>query len=392
MPDDTKRPHIVPFVHLAYFASNPNAPKKEKRIHTFSKRQNQHLYDLTKEGKVPRLIKKVAVEPEFYEKYGQGDEREKCFGILESVAARVLEVLVKTGTDKRIRKKQRQKFSEFLAVMHYRTLKQRLFLERERRVFVEEIIEQPNSESAREYFDYTNSSIKAQHDRAMSFLNESYIKAQKLPELEKEIAVAKISVKREEAIRGWERSKNFEARHKRAMEDEEIRGRFIELLKDTRSRHLDTIDLMSQRLAQIINRAKWEVKVNRSIVPFFTTDNPLVVYPLAEPGNDERIAHKNFELSKLGLVGFADDQNNYPPYALYFPLNPRLVLCITPTLQHNVIFDIDRVLDFQYLQCMQAHDEMYSHENVGFMLAEKAFSTEKEIRAVLGLRSEQDWL
>ncbi len=235
--------------------------------------------------------------------------------------------------------------------------------------------------------------MKSRYVGEMLLLDKSYTKAQKHSEPQRSIALEKINAEREELTRKWEQFKGFEEDFKREMANKETRERFIELSNDTRSRHLDVINLASQRLTQIINRAKWKVELNRSIVPmpFVTTDRPLVVCPLAEPANDEPLARVNFELCKLGLVDFIENQNNYPPYVLYFPLNPWLMLSIAPTLQREVVFDHMKILQFQYLQYVQAHDEIYSHENTGLMLAEKAFADEKEIRAALGLQFRQDW-
>ena len=393
----TINPHLVPQFYLRYFSSNRNAQldRKLRRIYTFSKRRNREVYDDTRrEGEAPRppLISKVATAKEFYEPYGQGDVLEQRFNNLESTAKRAIDEILRTRSVNTLSPKQRLRFSEYISLQYYRTLKYRRFLEKEARVLIETIFTDPTSEASKAVFAQWDEVDDRVHRWKRASIEQKYVEANSLPEPDQSRALAEIDAERrafEDFVIGFDESKK---RDRGLVEGEDLRKGMREFYKDVRQYQNIIIERSSWALTKIVERAVWTLGVNTSLFTFLTSDSPVTIYPFGELLNNDWKLYHNYLLSEIGLVDFLERPQHYPAYVLYLPLSPEVILQINPFLRlqdrpgDELCMDLENVLEINHYQARQAHDEIFSTTDV-FMERQvrQAKLSEDALRAKLNL-------
>lgn len=371
----TINPHLVPQFYLRYFSSNRDAQmdKNQRRIHTFSKRRGRAVYDNhRREGEAPRppLISKVATAKEFYEPYGQGDVLEQRFNRLESEAKKAIDEILQSKSADRLSKKRRSRFSEYVALQYYRTLKYRRFLENDARVMRETIYTDPTSERSQTVFAQQDRAFDGALKSRQASLDRRYAEAQALPLPARDKAIAEVDAKKKDFDDSVAWMNELHGRYKNALEDEDLRQRMHEDSKDIRGWQNLLIEKATQALTGIVEGAVWTIGVNASPYPFLTSDTPVMIYPTSEPPEDDLELYHNYLLAQVGLVDFLENPRLYPIYVLYLPLSPEVILQIAPFLRlesgqrHELLMNDENVIEINHYQALQAHDEVFSTTDV----------------------------
>lgn len=99
------------------------------------------------------------------------------------------------------------------------------------------------------------------------------------------------------------------------------------------------------KLAQKLLDMEWNVHKYSKKAFRFTSDNPLMIFPLAVPASkNDWEAHELFSMIWLGIVHFYTDEiiEDYPPMAFILPLTPHFDLSIAP---HGQMLASDNLLD-----------------------------------------------
>lgn len=123
-----------------------------------------------------------------------------------------------------------------------------------------------------------------------------------------------------------------------------------------------------RQFAEIVLGLKWILCINRAKMPFWTSDHPVNRY-------------NPIDLSPLGNLGYLS-----PGIQIFFPLNPRISLCLCDPVDYYLYPDkmrtdnIDNVTFQNHLQMRWSTRFIFSHDDDDFSLAEEILEKEPILR------------
>ena len=130
-----------------------------------------------------------------------------------------------------------------------------------------------------------------------------------------------------------------------------------------------TVENHLSKLEDRVGRMEWNVHKYSQDAFRFTSDNPLMLIPLARPANkNDREADGLLSLVWLGMVHFYIDEiiEEYPPMGFVLPLTPHLDLSIAPhgwMLASKELLGQRDASAWNRFQAVQAHRLIFSAQN-----------------------------
>lgn len=205
---------------------------------------------------------------------------------------------------------------------------------------------------------------KILHNKDLLSLTESerrdfahFIAVQLLRTNEKRESLKDLMKQLTEKLSKQKLSEEFEIELKEANTNESLKNLHLNTLLDT------------EPYINIILNMKWVLFINKTTMPYWTSDNPINLY------ND-------LDLRPYGNLGLASRG-----IQVYFPLNPLISICLCDPVRYNILPDKDETIDIQniifqnHLQVKWSTRHIFSI-NSDFSLAEKIIKDLPELKEI----------
>ena len=321
-----KNQHYVPQFYLKQFKT-PESRVGKEHVHRYSKEEDRYLDH--------QMVKNVAFEGWFYRIPGDNSQTiDDSLTALEDHVAPLLKRLIEAKTTDVLTHSDLHDLALFLSAQHYRTRKFRdLEVDSLREISVgavkdpkgfEEFIKE-NSGYTRPLIEQRLSNIHIDiATRRLEVMNLTPEERDKqLPALDEELkqfesSSAEVKAGLDLFARGQVPEGYLEAMEQRLKVPTDI--------------HAQAISSSVPKFAERLLSLEWSIHRYPNDVYRYTSDNPLVLFPLSTSSSKDVEAFRLVIAAALGEVDFYLNQlvETYPPIAFFLPITPHLDLVVAP--------------------------------------------------------------
>lgn len=347
------RQHYVPRFYLRHFA--PTGSREQIFVLT------------TSDGRVfgPSPIKGIAQEKFFYDEPGDADQEiENWLQDLEGTASSLHAKLISAQSPSPLTRKERDEYSRFLAVQQRRTKRARHEIELILAKIVAPLaVDRPTRRQRIHIRSVAGPVIKHLRASQISDLRSSMETLARSKPAEAKLLLAEgLRIIKEEYAK-------YEKAVRAGTIPENMRDHFAQLGVNTaaiKSQHIRGLGELSSKIAQLIATMEWQVVINRTAVPFCTSDNPVAMVEASSLAEVVSASlNSQFELTGrlLGYTSWVTNGNVSPGLRILFPINPSLLLLLQPGQQESLdsisLTDSQTAVAFNAVQAIQGFERVF---------------------------------
>ena len=321
-----KNQHYVPQFYLRQFKT-PESREGKERVHTYFKEKDRYIGD--------KMVEDIASENWFYRITAEKPQIiDDSLTALENRVAPLLKKLIEAKTTDGLTYSDLHDLALFLSAQHYRTRKFRdLEVDSLREILVGATKDPKGFEAfIKENSRYTRPLIEQRLSNMHIDIATRRLEVMKLSPEERDKQLPAL----DEELRQFESSSAEVKAGLDLLERGQVPEGYLEgieqRLKVPTDIHAQAISSSIPKFAERLLGMEWSIQRYADDVYRYTSDNPLVLFPLSTSSSKDAEAFRLVIAAVLGEVDFYLDElvDTYPPIAFFLPITPHLDLVVAP--------------------------------------------------------------